>query len=107
MAFGQGALTERDGKFFTKAGSKVAAGGGYDDTDSSISGTMEFYVTGEVYVEKSGLVDLSQYVIPGDGSGLGSGENGLADNTVIALAERMYRVGVDCLVANVTATVWA
>jgi hypothetical protein len=107
MGFGQGALVERDGKFFTKAGSKVAAGGGYDDGDTTISGTMEFYVSGEVYVEQSEQIDVQSIVGPGDGSGVGSGDNGLADNTVVALAERMYRVGIDCLLASVTATVWA
>jgi len=107
MGFGSGAFVERDGKFYTKAGSKVAAGGGYDDGTVPISGTMDFFVTGEVYVEQSETVDIQSYVIPGDGSGLGSDENGLADNTVIALAERMYRVGIDCLLAKVTATVWS
>jgi len=107
MGFGAGALVERDGKFYTKAGSKVAAGGGYDDGTVPISNTADLYVTGEVYVERSEEISVQSYVYPGDGSGLGSDENGLADNTVLALAERMYRVGVDCLVAKVTATLWA
>lgn len=107
MAFGSGALVERDGKFFTKAGSKVAAGGGYDDGTVPISGTMDFYVTGEVYVERSEMVSVNSIVLPGDGSGIGSGDNGLADNTSVGLAERMYRVGIDCLLAKVSATVWA
>jgi hypothetical protein len=107
MAFGQGALVERDGKFFTKAGSKVAAGGGYDDADGAQSGTMDLFVTGEVYVERSEMVNVNTYVLPGDGSGVGSGENGLAHNTALSLAERMYRVGIDCLLAKVSATVWA
>jgi hypothetical protein len=107
MGFGSGALVERDGKFYTKSGSKVAAGGGYDDNTAPISGTMDFFVTGEVYVERSEEIMVQTFVIPGDGSGIGSGENGLSDNTVLSLAERMFRVGVDCLVASVTATVWA
>jgi hypothetical protein len=107
MGFGAGALVERDGKFFTKAGSKVAAGGGYDDGEAPINGTMEFYASGEVYVERSELVDLHSYTAPGDGSGIGSDENGLSSNTSVALAERMYRVGIDCYLSSVTATVWA
>jgi hypothetical protein len=107
MGFGSGAFVERDGKFFTKAGSKVAAGGGYDDGEVPISGTMDLFVTGEVYVERSEEVEVQTFVIPGDGSGDGSGQNGLTDNTSLALVERMYRVGIDCLLAKVTATVWA
>lgn len=107
MAFGSGALVEKDGKFFTKAGSKVAAGGGYDDDTAPISGTMAFYATGEVYVEQSELLDVQSYVLPGDGSGTGDGQNGLTHNTVISLTERMYRVGIDCFAAKVSATVWA
>ena len=108
MAFGQGALVERGGKFFTKAGSKVAAGGGYDDDTPPISGTMTLYATGEVYIEKSGLIEVNAYVMPGDGlvTETDSG-NDFTDNTSIALAERMYRVAVDCFTAKVTATVWS
>lgn len=107
MAFGLGLMVEREGKFFTKTGAKVAAGGGYDDGTIPISGTMDFFATGEVYVERSESVLVQSFVMPGDGSGTGSGENGLADNTVLTLAERMFRVGVDCFSAQVTATVWA
>lgn len=107
MGFALGLFTETGGKFYTKTGAKVACGGGYDDGTVPISGTMEFFVTGEVYVERSEEVMIQTIVIPGDGSGVGSGENGLADNTMVGLAERMFRVGVDCLVAKVSATVWA
>lgn len=107
MGFALGLFTETGGKFYTKTGAKVACGGGYDDGTVPILGTMEFFVTGEVYVERSEEVMIQSVVIPGDGSGIGSGENGLADNTVVGLAERMFRVGVDCLVAKVAATVWA
>jgi hypothetical protein len=106
MGFGSGAFVERDGKFYTKAGSKVAAGGGYDDGSIPLSGTMEFFATGEVYVERSEDIMVQTFVMPGDGSGTGSGENGLAPNTVLSLAERIFRVGVDCFVAKVAATVW-
>lgn len=95
----------RDGKAFTRSGSKVACGGGYDS--DPVDGTWDLYATGEVYVERSSIVRVSTQVLPGDGSGLGSDENGLADNTVVALVERMYRVAVDCFAAKVTGTVWS
>jgi hypothetical protein len=47
---------------------------------------------------------IQQFVLPGDGSGTGSGQNGLGPNTMLSLAERMFRVGIDCLVAKVSAT---
>lgn len=104
MAFGQGLITERDGKFYTKTGAKVAAGGGYDiDIET---GVWRLFATGEVSVERSSKIEVQEYVIPGDGSGVGSDMNGLADNTVISLVERMYRVTVDCYAVMVTATVW-
>jgi hypothetical protein len=102
LAFGQGLITERDGKFFTKTGAKVAAGGGYDDPDSVWSGSFDLYATGEVYVEKSATISHSAVVVPGDGSGTGSEENGLGDNTGVALVERMFRAAVDCFVAKAT-----
>lgn len=95
----------KDGKAYTKSGSKVAIGGGYD-AEGTPDGTWDLYATGEVYVERSEEIDIQTHVLPGDGSGLGSDENGLADNTVLALAERMFRVAVDCFTAKVTATVW-
>lgn len=98
MAFGLGLLVEIDGKFYTYTGAKVAAGGGYDDPTSPLS--MDIFITGEVVVEASGTVDVNTYVLPGDGSGVGSDDNGLADNTHVALVERMFRVGVDCLTAK-------
>lgn len=91
---------------FTRSGSKVAFGGGYDDPDMLASGEWDMYATGEVFVERSSSVNVNTNVIPGDGSGVGSDENGLADNTAVSLVERMFRVGVDCFVAKATATVW-
>jgi hypothetical protein len=91
---------------FTRSGSKVAFGGGYDDPDMLDSGLWDLYATGEVYVEKSDKINVNANVIPGDGSGTGSDENGLADNTAVSLVERMFRVAVDCFVAKATATVW-
>lgn len=94
------------GKAYTRNGSKVAMGGGYDLGVDVTVGMWDMYVTGEVYVEKSTMVRVQSYVLPGDGSGTGSDENGLADNTVVALAERMYRVGVDCFVAKAGVKGW-
>jgi hypothetical protein len=100
-----GAITWSNGIATTKTGAKVAAGGGYD-TDTPPNGQFTLYATGEVYVERSEEIDIQAWVQPGDGSGIGSGENGLADNTSVALAERMYRVGVDCFVAKATGRAW-
>ncbi len=106
MASSFGLVVEKDGKFFTKTGAKIAAGGGYDDPTMLATGQWDLYATGEVYVEMSDKIEQQVYVIPGDGSGTGSDQNGLADNTVIAFAERMFRVAIDCYAAKVTATVW-
>src|SRR5690606_21156387 len=92
-------------KAYTRSGSKVAIGGGYDT--SPMDGTWDMYATGEVYVERSDMISVNTFVLPGDGSGEGSGENGLGSNTALALAERMYRVAVDCFVAKATGTVWS
>lgn len=96
-----------DGKAYTRSGSKVAIGGGYDDPTALATGEWDLYATGEVFVERSETVSVQSYVLPGDGSGTGSDENGIPDNSVLALAERMFRVAVDCFVAKVTATVWS
>jgi hypothetical protein len=101
-----GAIVERDGKFFTKTGAKVAAGGGYDDPDTPPDGTYDIYATGEVFVERSKRLTFHEYTLPGDGSGTGSDQNGLADNTSIALVERMFRVGIDCFAAKATGRAW-
>lgn len=90
---------------FTRMGSKVAIGGGYDEQDLG-DGVWDLYATGEVFVERSDEISVQSFVLPGDGSGLESGMNGLADNTMIALVERMYRVGVDCYTAKISATVF-
>ena len=106
MLSGLGAITWTNGIATTKTGAMVAAGGGYDST-AVPTGSYDLYATGEVYVERSEGVNIQTYVLPGDGSGVGSGENGLADNTVISLAERMYRVAVDCFVAKATGRAWS
>ena len=91
------------GKAYTTAGSKVVFGSGYDTDIGATS--WEIYATGEVYVEKSSRLDFNSFVIPGDGSGTGSGQNGIEENTQLALVERMYRVAVDCFVAKATGTI--
>jgi hypothetical protein len=100
----QGLISWQGSKAFTKNGSKVAIGGGYDVSETD--GTWDLFATGEVYIERSDQVDVFDYVIPGDGSGTGEGQNGLTDNTVIALVERMYRVAVDCFVVKATGKVY-
>lgn len=92
-------------KAFTRLGSKVAMGGGYD-SDVKPTGSFDIYATGEVYIEESEDILVQTYVIPGDGSGTGSDQNGLQDNTVLTLAEQAFRVGVDCFVAKATAKAW-
>lgn len=94
----------RDGLAYTKAGSKVAIGGGYDGEVIMPDGNWTIYATGEIYVERSETVDIS--VTNTHKSYLGSDESGISSNTVIALVERMYRVGVDCFVAKATGKVW-
>lgn len=85
---------------YTRLGSKVAIGGGYDPEVPE--GTWDMYVTGEVYIERAAEFSINSYVLPGDGSNA----RGFDDNTVLTLAERMFRVGVDCFVAKATGTVW-
>lgn len=103
---GHGLISWTGGRAHTVNGSKVAIGGGYDDATMLTSGKWMIYVTGEVYVERSEIVEVQQFVIPGDGSGVGSDENGLSDNTSITLAERMYRVAVDAVLGKVEGKVW-
>lgn len=98
-----GLLQMTGNQMFTPTGAKIAAGGGYDVdyTADAFDGTLTMWATGEVYVERSDRVEEHAYVIPGDGA-LTTGA--LADNTHVTLVERMYRVGVDCFVAQVTGT---
>lgn len=104
--FAVGALKVENNLFYTKTGSKVAAGGGYDDPDMLATGEWTMYATGEVYVERSEALRYTERVIPGDGNGIGSGETGIPENSVLTLAERMFRAAVDCFVAKATGTVW-
>lgn len=103
---GQGAIEWRDGKAFTKTGSRIAMGGGYDPESigtGAWDGSFDLFATGEVYVERSSLVEVQSWNL--QSSFLGSDENGLSSNTVIALVERMYRVAIDCFVAKATGKV--
>lgn len=98
---GSGLIVWDGTKAFTKNGSKVAIGGGYDvDLET---GLWDLYATGEVYVERSTMLRNNAYVIPGDGART-AGD--LDDNYAIAVAQRMYRVGIDCFVAKATGKVW-
>lgn len=94
----------RDGKAYTRLGSKVAIGGGYDGEVIMPDGSWTLYATGEVYVEKSELINIQSWNLAK--SYLGSDESGLSSNTVISLVERMFRVGVDCFAAQITGKVW-
>lgn len=77
----------------TKLGSKIAAGGGYDEVNTSpagaapATGEVWVYVTGEVVVRK-GPVNIKQAIDTGT-------------NDVLVLAERGYIVAVDCFTAAV------
>ncbi len=90
-------------KAFTRSGAKVAMGGGYDGDLLAADGKWDLYATGEVYVERSEQIDIHSNVVPGDGTHAA----GRRDNATLTLAERMYRVGVDCFVAKATGTVWS
>jgi len=103
---GHGLIVWQGNKAFTKNGSKVAMGGGYDTLDEMLSGILPMYATGEVYVEKSEEVDVNAYVLHGDGlvTETASGNN-FTDNSQLALAERMFRVAVDCFTAKATGSI--
>lgn len=87
---------------FTKNGSRVAIGGGYDDPAMLATGLWDMYATGEVYIESNEVLKVNSYdVLPGMADS-GSDGNNLVENGVVTMAERMYRVAVDCYVAKVT-----
>lgn len=103
MLAAQGLIMWTNGLAFTKAGSKIACGGGYDQGEAD--GTWDLYATGEVYVERSEEVYFNAVAVPG-GPLDGSGDLLVEDNTILALIERLYRVGIDCFSAKATAKVW-
>lgn len=112
----QGALTWTGGKAYTKSGAKVACGGGYDDETMLASGSWDMYATGEVFIERDTDFQVHQgtttpgfiaYQAAQGGYVEADDPNKFTDNTGFALAERMFRVAVDCFVAKATGTVWA
>lgn len=85
------------GKAYTKLGSKVAIGGGYEypnngpdgvDTDGS---TLWLYATGEVFLARSPQVAVKAM--------------DTTNNDIYALAERAYVAAIDCFAAAVEVTV--
>lgn len=95
-------------KAYTRLGSKIAMGGGYDDSTDFAAGDVTMFATGEVYIEKSEEVEVNAYVMPGDGLNAETDSgNDFTDNTSLGLVERMYRVAVDCFVAKANATLGA
>lgn len=78
-------------KAYTRLGSKVAIGGGYD-TDEDLTGTFDLYATGEVFIEKSDMVDISTF--------------DTLTNDVLTLVERMYRVGIDSIIYKASGKAW-
>lgn len=101
----QGLIVWRGDLAFTKNGSRVVIGGGYDDPEMLASGLWDMYATGEVYIEMSDKIEDKQYVLDGMADS-GSDGNGLIENGVVSFAERMFRVVIDCYVAKVTGKVF-
>lgn len=101
-----GLIVWNGGKAYTKNGSKVAIGGGYDDPEMLASGLWDMYATGEVYVERAPLLGpWTRAVIPGMVDPSSDG-NDLTENAVMTLVERQFRVAIDCYVAKSTGRVW-
>lgn len=98
-----GLIVWKDSLAFTKNGSRVAIGGGYDDPEMLASGLWDMYATGDVTIQKSEQVSVKDYpVLPGMATAGSDEVSSLIENGVVSLAERMFRVGVDCYVAKVT-----
>jgi hypothetical protein len=97
-----GLIVWRGDLAYTKNGSRVAIGGGYDNPEMLATGLWDMYATGEVSIQMRKVIDVRSYeVLPGMADS-GSDGNGLLENGIVTLAERMYRVGVDCYVAKIT-----
>jgi hypothetical protein len=103
---GQGLITFDGNKARTKNGSKVVIGGGYDDITMLSTGKWDMYATGEVYVEKSKVINVNAYELQGEPADTVPSRTPFDSNTSVALVERAYRAAVDCFVAKATATVW-
>jgi hypothetical protein len=89
-------------KAYTRLGSKVALGGGYDPDYVGWDGSWDFYATGEVYVEKGPEVKIRTHELTGSAA---STALGLDANTGLTLVERPYRLAVDCFVAKASCSV--
>lgn len=87
---------------YSRLGSKIALGGGYDPDYIGWDRTWTMYATGEVFVEKGPEVDVQTHELTGSAA---STALGLDSNTGLSLAERPFRAAVDCFVAKITATV--
>ncbi len=85
----------------TPAGSKIAVGGGYDDESFPLTGKLDLYATGEVYIEKGPITEVQTFELTGDTT-----DTPFDSNTSVALVERPYRAAVDCFVAKATGTLW-
>lgn len=88
---------------FTANGSKVAIGGGYDEDDLPLTGRLDMFATGEVYIEMSESISIQVPELTGSAA---STALGLDPNTSLSLVERAYRAAVDCFVVKATATLW-
>lgn len=87
---------------FTKNGSRVAIGGGYDDPEMLATGEWDMYATGEIYVEMAEAIETKDYpVLPGMADPSSDG-NALLENGIVSMAERVFRVAIDCYVSKVT-----
>jgi hypothetical protein len=115
MLEGNGLIVWEGDLAYTKNKSKVAMGGGYDDEDMLASGAWTMYATGAVYVERAEDIGVHDYpILPGfvtaqaaeDGYDANTDPNLFTDNTLLVLAERMFRVAVDCFTAQATGTVF-
>lgn len=104
LLLGSGHLVYRDALLFTKNGSRVAVGGGYDSPGDLDTGLWEMWATGEVYIEMANDIGVhTAHVTPGMFARMGSDDtSGLLENGVITVAQRQYRVALDCLSLSVT-----
>jgi hypothetical protein len=89
-------VSQTDGNLYTRTGAPVAAGGGYDTDDYSTGGdgVWDMWATGAVFIERSDEIDTTAQHLPG------------ADNNLLAVAERLYRVGFDGFIAKASGKVW-
>lgn len=100
---GDQVIEAQGGKLYTRLGSKVAAGGGYDvsnigpDGTPAAEGTYWLYASGEVVALRSAIIEKDALEV--------TGSAGLDSNTTRNLVERAYLVAVDCYTAAVLVNV--